>query len=161
MKYLFYLMIFAFLFTSCNEGPKTFSHYDEKTGEMRIDTIPYYDLRDFPEIRNSKNIDSLIIGIVNTDWVYERAVGMAGSYTRQYARFERLHDLLSDKEMFELIKHKNPVVRAYAFKALQMDNSRYLEKAKIELINDTAKINTMDGCGIVTIKISEFIKYNY
>lgn len=161
MKYFLYLIILTVILNSCKKGPCTAYSYNDETDEMILDTIPCNDLRDFPQIQKNKNIDSLIIRIIKTDCVYERHIGLGGNYSEQYARFERLMEILTNKEMFELTKHYNPIVRAYAFKALKIDNSRYMEMAKNELENDTTRICTMGGCIMSTEKISEFINRKY
>ncbi|MFD2562551.1 hypothetical protein [Aquimarina rubra] len=156
MKNVLYLII-IFLVISCNRKPETFKYFDREKGVYVLDTLPYNSIRDYPKIRRCKNPDFLIKGIVEANFVYESAIGIGGIYPKQYARFERLTELLDEIQMFELIKHENPIVRVYAYKGLSVKKSKLIDKAEKILERDTAQFNYQTGCLIWTNKVSEYI----
>ena len=141
MKTLLKNIIIILILTSCQN-------------ESRI----YNDLRDYPQIEKNKNVDSLIAGIIKTDYVYEKHIGIAGMYPEQYARFERLTELIDQREMLELTKHENPIIRVYAFKGLFLEKSKYLAQAKRNLEKDTTEFRYGEGCLVGSWKISDYIK---
>tara|TARA_B100000508_G_C11342100_1_gene219669 strand:- start:116 stop:598 length:483 start_codon:yes stop_codon:yes gene_type:complete len=155
---IFFYITFLFIILSCQNGPRTHKYFDEETGQYIIDTLPYNDLRDYPLIEKSQNKDSLIAAMIETDYVHERFIGFAGYYPEQYARFERLLELVSTKELLELTKHENPVIRVYAYKGLQQENSIYLKQAQFNLKEDTTEIKHMGGCIVGRFKIMDYIK---
>lgn len=115
----------------------------------------FRDLRDFPAIAKEENIDSLISGMIKEDCVYESAIGFAGAYTETYAYFERLCELSSDKEMFELVKHSNANVRLYALKGLIAKESSYTSKAKLLLNTDEEMVCIFSGCSMMEQKMKD------
>ena len=157
MKNILYILTF-FLIISCNDRPKTVKYFDEEIGEYVIDTLPYNDIRDFPSIKASKSSDSLIAGIIKQDYVFEKYIGIGGAYPEQYARFERLTELLTEKQMLELTRHENPVVRVYAFKGLLNEKSEFVNEAIKILEKDTTKFSHGAGCMLGTYRVSEYIK---
>jgi len=160
MKKLLNILIVILLLTSCNKGPRIVKHYDEETGEYVIDTLPFNDLRDFPKLQKAKNVDSLINEIKKEKYVFEKHFGLVGAYTEQYARFERLIELLNEKELFNLTKNEDPIIRVYAYKGLKIKRSRYLREVERVYKKDTAEFVHGSGCLIGSYKISEYIKFN-
>lgn len=157
MKQILYFLLFSLLCLSCKDKPRVAYTYNEETGKRTLDTIPYNDIRDFPAIKNTENIDSLLNVIKVTDCVYEKNVGIGGSFSEQYARFEKVKDLLSEKDLFKLLDDESPIVRVYAFKGLQMKKSSYLERAKVKIKNDTTNLSWMGGCISKTKKVADFV----
>ena len=153
------LISFLILLCSCNRGPKTVKYFDEETGEYVIDTLPYNDIRDYPQIRYAENQDSLIEGLIKADIVEERHIGIAGMYSKQFARYERLTELTNEKELLELTKHQSPIIRIYAFKGLLEKDSKLAEKAKNHLEIDSTEFRHAAGCIIGGYKVSEYVKY--
>lgn len=147
-----------FLTISCNNGSRIAKYFDEDIGEYVIDTLPYNDIRDFPNIKTSQSPDSLIAGIIKKNYVFERFIGFGGAYPEQYARFERLTELLNERQLFELTKHESPVVRIYAFKGLLNERSKFLNEARKVLEKDTTKFSHGAGCLLGTYSVSEYIK---
>jgi len=160
MKGYIKTILFILTIISCNQGPRTAKYYDEETGTYIIDTLPYKDLRDFPKLQKTKNIDSLINEIKKGDYVFEKFIGLGGAYSEQYARFERLTQLLNSKKLFDLIKSENPIVRVYAYKALKIKKSRYLKQAEQILKKDTATFSHGSGCLLGDYSVSEYIELN-
>lgn len=142
---------------ACNESPEVVTYEDSETSVVTNSHLTFRDLRDFPEIAKETNIDSLISGMIKNDCVYERAVGFGGNYTKEYACFERLSEILNEKELFELVKHPNANVRLYAYKALTNYKSEYLEEAKALLNLDTSSVCTFSGCIKMTMKLKDII----
>gem|GEM_PF-5909380 len=148
------------LFTiACNNGPKVVIYEDPETSKVKTNNLPFRDLRDFPEVAKEGNIDSLISGMIKGDCVYESAVGFGGSYTKEYACFERLSELLNEIEFFKLTSHPNAHVRLYAYKALVNNESEYLENAKTSLKSDTANVCTFSGCMKMTMKLKDIVTF--
>ena len=157
MKRIINFLLILLAVISCNRGPRIAKYYDEKTGEYIIDTLPYNDLRDYPKLQKTKNIDSLIHEIKKEDYVFEKSVGIAGSYPEQYARFERLIQLSSSKELFNLTKNESPIVRVYAYKGLKIMKSKYSKMAEEVLKKDTTKFSRGAGCLINRYSVAEYI----
>jgi len=159
MKQRIIIFTLGLLAIACSNSPEVVTYEDPQTGEMINDTLPFRDLRDFPEVAKETNIDSLITGMIQGDCVYESAVGFGGAYTKEYACFERLSELLSEKELFELVEHRNANVRLYAYKALTNEESEYLEEAKSRLKLDTSSVCTFSGCMQMTMKLKDIIAF--
>lgn len=146
LTYLILIIVASTAVGFGTEEPEVITYQDEETGELVKDTMPFYDLRDYPDIQNETNVDSLIIGIIRTNCVHAKRIGIGGTYSKQYARYERLTKLLSEEEMLDLTKHANPSIRLYAFKGLELKKSDLLEEARQELNNDTTQVCFFSGC---------------
>lgn len=166
MERTLHLFSIGLLILSCNNQSVLRTLEKKKTKDTTIlnfekdtSTIStpsqFRDLRDFPAIAKEENIDSLISGMIKEDCVYESAIGFAGAYTEIYACFERLCELSSDKEMFELVKHSNTNVRLYALKGLIAKESPYTSKAKLLLNTDEEMVCIFNGCSMLEQKMKD------
>ncbi len=158
MKHRIITIGFVFLVVCCNNEPEIVTYENSRTGEIITYTLPYGDLRDFSEIAKEKDVDYLLGEMIGEDCVYERAVGIGGSYTYNYACFERLYEIQNEMDWFVLIKHPNPNVRLYAFEALENANSLYVTDARTILSKDTAQVCTFSGCLQSTMQLSQAIE---
>lgn len=154
MKTKVYLIVICFSAIACNKYPSPYSEIDIETNEY---PQPYRDLRDFPAIASETNVDTLMSIMIKKDCVYSSSVGIGGAYTKEYAAFERLSQLLNDKEMFKLIEHPNATMRLYAYRSLKINNSNYLQEAEIHLIKDTAIVCSMSGCMQLNMQLRDFL----
>jgi hypothetical protein len=152
------LKIFIFcLACSCLRNNTVHNQNNFVNVEFTAHDTTYRDLRDFPDVMLEKNINTLIKGLISKNCVYGKAVGFGGVYTKEYACFERLNELLNDKEMFALIDHLNPVVRIYAYNALKIDGSNYVAEANLKLKNDKTKVCSFEGCIKISIPLNQLL----
>ena len=68
-------------------------------------------------------------------------------------------ELLDERQLFELTKHENPVIRVYAFKGLLEKESKFLDKANKILEKDSTEFRHGGGCIIGIYKVSEYIEH--
>jgi hypothetical protein len=151
-------LVMIMFFAACRDKTQTVSIPHKGTGKVVIDTFPFRDLRDFPQIGNETNVDSLIKKLIRADCVYESAIGAGGAYIEEYACYERLTQLLNDEEIFALTNHYNPNIRMYAFKALKYKKSNYLKDVKNKLNKDTAMGCWFSGCIQLSLTVSDFVR---
>lgn len=78
----------------------------------------------------------------------DEAVGYSGYKSDTYKIFERIFNRASIKEWIELCKHPKPIIRYYAFYALEKHKvtTEILTPIVLNHLNDTAKIITFYGC---------------
>ncbi|MDQ3111604.1 MAG: hypothetical protein M3R17_17080 [Bacteroidota bacterium] len=100
----------------------------------------------FKSIFCEKNYQNIITRLDSAKQLNEGRVGFAGAYTWEFACYEQLVAITTDNQLIYLLKHKNPIVRAYSFKALAARNNSLAERNLYILKNDTAKIRTLSGC---------------
>lgn len=74
-----------------------------------------------------------------------RTVGFAGTVSKQYQRFQQLMTLPTE-HLTELARHRNAVVRLYAFQALKKKNADIPSILFDRLMNDRTLITTLNGC---------------
>ncbi len=103
-------------------------------------------LKDFPQIKNEKNIEKLIAFFDSANCVYSKGVGWGYRYSDIYANYERLTEIASRQELLNLTNHKNPTIRIYAYGALRKENKRLAKKAKKILLKDTSNVCYFRGC---------------
>ena len=76
----------------------------------------------------------------------ERGIGDCGTYTRPYAAYERLSQIASANELFELTKAFDPIIRIYSVRALKVKNDSLFKLAQKRLSKDTATVCWYSGC---------------
>ncbi len=79
---------------------------------------------------------------------HDSAIGYSGRKTETYTLFERIFKTATIQEWTELCNHPQPIIRYYAFYALEKHDVpvNSLIPIAITHLNDTAKIMTMNGC---------------
>ena len=132
---LFFLISIFGIFNSCIVKKK------EESFVRRKLTI-----KDFPDINYEKDINKLIHFLDSANCVYRKGVGWGYRYSDIYANYERLSEIATKRELFDLTKHKNPTIRIYAYGALLRKHSSFAVKTKENLINDTANVCYFRGC---------------
>ena len=97
-------------------------------------------------MRSGDSVKQVVEAIAANNKYESIQVGFAGSISAQYRNYQRLLRFATDKDLLLLIRHKNPAVRVYAFKALLHIN-RKLASSMYNIIKaDTAGIFTLYGC---------------
>jgi len=129
----------------------------ETAQQQLIDTGQVHPrLASFPEIATETNRQVLIDKMIAGGRVNESAVGFAGAYTETYACYERLQQLLSDKDWVALTGHASPIIRSYALKALQAGNETLFKEVRVSLLQDTATVQYFSGCMLNRVPVNYF-----
>lgn len=89
--------------------------------------------------------EELIQTIIDYNIFESNCVGIACLPSEQFNRFEKLKSLISEKELIELSKHKEPVIRAYASKELIEKGKDVIKLFSFE-IDKNETVETQDGC---------------
>lgn len=93
---------------------------------------------------DSVNALKNIIGNSNT--ITSSAVGLAGSPSNTWYAFAYLTSIATEKELLEMTKDKNPVLKLYTYTALMHKNSRHIDRVRRQLKKDTTQVKTLSGC---------------
>ncbi|MGD1320037.1 hypothetical protein [Chryseobacterium sp. 2R14A] len=89
--------------------------------------------------------EELIQKIVDYNIFESDCVGIACSPSEQFKRFQKLLTIISEKELMDLSKHKEPVIRAYASTELIKRNQDVVSLFSFE-IEKNETVETQDGC---------------
>jgi len=109
----------------------------------------------------SQTKEQLIDSIIKVNRVESDCVGIGCMVSTQYARFQKLKKKLSEKELIELSKHKNPTIRAYAsIELIQSDKGNVPELLSTELRKNET-VETFEGCIMDVEPISSIIYHEY
>jgi hypothetical protein len=93
---------------------------------------------------DSVNALKNIIGNSNT--ISSSAVGFAGSPSNTWYAFAYLTSIATEKELLEMTKDKNPVLKLYAYTALMHKNYKHINRVKKQLAKDDTEVKTLSGC---------------
>jgi hypothetical protein len=95
--------------------------------------------------------------------VYEyKTVGIAGTLSKQYLRYEQLARVATIDELLQISKdYKNAVARLYAFQALKLKGFVIPKDLQEQFDNDKTEIQTLNGCLGNISKIAELSKENF
>ncbi len=115
------------------------------------------------KILKEKNYQDIVSRLDSAEQLNDGRVGFGGFYTWEFACYEQLATVATDKQLIYLLKHKKPIVRAYAFKALAKRKKDIAKANFKQLKYDTSTICVMGGCIIRSMNVSQFaeqeIKY--
>lgn len=103
----------------------------------------------FPAIAQkniSKATATIAAEIAKNNKYESQFTGFAGTPSPQYTRYQNLQKTASREELVELLKHNNPVVRVYSFKALYETDRKLAARYSAGLLNDTIGFITLQGC---------------
>lgn len=89
---------------------------------------------------SQSSIDTVINGIVENNELQGQYLGIVGTSSYQYKRYERIKNELKYDQLVQLSNHTNAVVRCYAFWALADRREADLFKILIDHINDTTLV---------------------
>lgn len=121
-----------------------------------------------PELFVDKQLklsDSVIVILrdISKHNVYEyKTVGIAGTLSKQYLRYEQLARVATIDELLQISKdYKNAVARLYAFQALKLKGSTIPKDLQEQFDSDKTEIQTLNGCLGNISKIAELSKENF
>jgi len=89
--------------------------------------------------------EELVQQIIDYNVFESNCIGIACSPSQQFNRFKKLMTLISEKELIELSKHKEPVIRAYASTELIKKDKDVISLFSFE-IDKSEIVETQDGC---------------
>jgi len=145
-----YFQLFILFFIGC--GYKHDSHDQGKA----IDTNTVRFVK-FPYIATEMNIQKLVDRIDSSDCVYFGKIGFVGEENEIYDSYQRLLEIAPDSIWFNLSYNKNPVIRVYAFKALETKKSSHLQDVKGRLQEDKATVCYVAADTRTSFSISFFV----
>lgn len=119
--------------------------------------VPSESISAFPWIQSEQDPVKLVDSIVIENRVVESAIGIAGSYTEQYARYERLCEVASEELLKELTKHPNNAVKVYAYRCLRERNPGLANTMKIGISDGVSKVWWISGCSVDHVSVSDLI----
>lgn len=91
-------------------------------------------------------IDSLVKKIAEGNVLESEHIGYGGEPSTQYQIFIELRDKATMKELINLLKHKNNVVKGYASWALVDRKYQKLSDILLRFLNKDYKVIAQDGC---------------
>jgi hypothetical protein len=91
-------------------------------------------------------IKKIVEAIAEENVLKSKGVGIAGTRTEQWERFEKLQNEATAEELVELTDHPNAVVKCYAFQALVTRKQADVFSVLVEHLTDMATVNTFQGC---------------
>lgn len=109
----------------------------------------------------SQTKEQLIDSIIKVNRVDSDCVGYGCVVSSQYKRFQRLKQKLSDKELIELSKHKNPVIRTYASIELINSGQGNVPELLSKELQKNEMVKTFEGCLMDFETISSIIYHEY
>jgi len=95
--------------------------------------------------------------------IYEyKTVGIAGTLSKQYQRYEKLEKVATVDELIQISKeYKNAVARLYAFQALKHKGATISKDLQEQFEQDKTEVQTLNGCFGNTSKVDELSKENF
>jgi hypothetical protein len=137
---------------ACKDNPNR--HLLSLPPPKKFDTTSKY-----PWVARENDREALIAVMEGTDCAYFGGIGIAGEESEVYDCYKRLLAIAPDSMWLRLSHHTKPVVRMYAYRALQQKNSPDYGKVKRWLARDTATVCEQAGCTIMTFSLKEFIAW--
>jgi hypothetical protein len=95
---------------------------------------------------HTDSVNALMNIIGNSNTITSSAVGFAGSPSNTWYAFAYLTSIATEKELLEMTKDKNPVLKLYAYTSLLHKNYKHIDKVKKQLSTDTTSVKTLSGC---------------
>ena len=95
--------------------------------------------------------------------IYEyKTVGIAGTLSKQYLRYEQLARVATIGELLQISKdYKNAVARLYAFQALKLKGFVIPKDLQEQFDSDKTEVQTLNGCLGNISKVAELSKENF
>lgn len=104
----------------------------------------------------SKRVHRLVRDIAGVNSLMSKAVGFAGWPTKQYKKFEALMAEATKEELIAFTRHKNGVVRCYAFWGLVLRKENGLFPILLERIDDEKIVDQHFGCVRSITTVADF-----
>lgn len=109
----------------------------------------------------SQTKEQLVDSIIKVNRVESDCIGIGCIVGPQYTRFQELKKKISDKELTELSKHKNPTIRTYSsIELIQSGKGNVPELLSTELQKNEV-VETFKGCIIDIESVSSIIYHEY
>jgi hypothetical protein len=86
---------------------------------------------------------------------------MGCSESEQYKNFQKLKNIISDKELTDLSKHENPTIRTYASIELIQSNKGDVPELLSAELQKNEMVETFEGCLIGIDPVSSIIYHEY
>ena len=83
-------------------------------------------------------------------------VGFAALPSNLWSEYNSLVEKGTREELLQLLQHKNPAVRCYAFQALVVMNDKNVRTLADNFNDDTASVMIVTGCIISKITVQQF-----
>lgn len=109
----------------------------------------------------SQTKEQLIDSIIKVNRVESDCVGRGCVVSSQYKRFQKLKQKLSDKELIELSKHENPVIRSYVSIELINSNKGNVPELLVSELKKNEMVETFEGCLIDRESTSSLVYHEY
>lgn len=95
--------------------------------------------------------------------IYEyKTVGIAGTISKQYLRYEQLARVATIDELLQISKdYKNAVARLYAFQSLKLRGFVIPKDLQKQFDSDKTEIHTLNGCLGNISKVAELSKEDF
>ncbi len=106
-------------------------------------------------------LDSVVREMAEANRLEEQYIGVGGTPSKQWKRFEWLTANASDSELVRLTGYKNPIVKCYAFKAIQERGKIDALTVLLKNISDSTRFETMSGCIIGEEIVADYFLANY
>lgn len=91
-------------------------------------------------------IQKIAKGIARGNVLESEFVGIAGTRSKQWDKYEKLKQEATNDELRQLVNNKNAVIRCYSFQALANRKGVDVFPILINHLNDTAYVETLQGC---------------
>jgi len=145
-----YLHIFILVFIACEHKPRP----QNKAKSVGVDAGKFVQ---FPYIAKENSIQKLVGLIDSGDCVYFGRIGYNGEESEIYDCYQRLLEIASDSIWIKLTNDKNPVLRVYAFRALESKKSSRLQEVKDRLLKDKATVCYVSADTRIIVSVSSFV----
>lgn len=106
------------------------------------------------QARISGPVSEIVKEIASHNIYESRTVGIAGTLSAQFQRYEKLGKTATPDELIQIsTNHENAVVRIYAFQALKLRGIAVPKDLQEQISRDKAEVQTLDGClgGVSTV----------
>jgi len=121
---------------------------------MKTIILSYFIL--LPTLTICQGLDSQIEKIAIENKVFGQYIGIVGTPTEQYKRFEEVKDKATKEQLAELTDHSNAVVRCYAFWALADRKEDNLFEILLKHLNDTITIHKQFADVLEYMTVADF-----
>lgn len=114
------------------------------------------------QLQLSDTVIEILIKISRHNIYEYKTVGIAGTLSEQYLRYEKLERVATIDELIQISKdYKNAVARLYAFQALKLKGIVIPKDLQEQFDNDKTEIQTLNGCFGNISKVYELSKENF
>jgi hypothetical protein len=117
---------------ACREQERTDKIVAQKNVSINLDTLP--------------DLKKIVDGIEKGNRVESSHIGIGGSPSKQWNKYEQLKKVATIDQLVALTDHKNSAVRCYAFRALAAKQSDRVFSILLKHLSDTSVVHTQSGC---------------